>query len=403
MRSVQRLRIFLCIDFYLGPTGGTERQVYLLAEGLAAQGHDVRLFVLRHSEYTRTSSDFPCPIECLGVHSMASIRTLRRMVQFRARIRSDQPHAVHAFFNDSAMLLPLFAKTLETRVFTSRRDMGFWYTPAKLRVLAFANRRVDGIICNAHAVAAEAKRRERLPDNKLVVIHNACPAPTHLGQRGTDTAPADRDQTGPRICLIANLRPIKRIEDLIEAAAALRKEVPGAQVRIVGGVGDVRYAERLEAKVHAAGLSSFVQFLPLTDRPWDIIESSDIGVLTSESEGLSNTIMEYMAGGLPVLCSAVGGNPELVRHGVEGYLFAPGDVDELSRYLGQLAKNAALRAEMGRRAKERVSHFSIDRMIRAHCDSYTGTTGANDHDPAGVAPKDENRSHGYTRMDTDVS
>jgi L-malate glycosyltransferase len=372
---VERLRIFLCIDSYLGPTGGTERQVYLLAEGLVAKGHDVRLFVLRHSEYTRTSRDFPCSIECLEVHSMVSVRTLRRMVEFRARVRAEQPHAVHAFFNDSAQLMPLFAKIPGTRVFTSRRDMGFWYTAPKLRVLAVANRRVDGIICNSYAVAAEVRRREHFPGGKLIVIHNACPTPTHLGRRITDPAAVQRGDPGPRVCLIANLRPIKRIEDLIAAAAAVRKEVPAVQIRIVGDVGDDGYAEQLKAGVRSADLSTTIHFLPPTARPIEIIESSDIGVLTSQSEGFSNTLMEYMAGGLPVICSAVGGNPELVRHGIDGFVFEPGNVDELSRYMLLLARDAELRAEFGHRGMERVREFSMERMIQAHCEVYAGNFG----------------------------
>lgn len=376
------LRIFLLIDFYLGPVAGTERQLHLLARGLVDRGHTVRLFVLRHTAFTRSGAEFPCPIECLEIGSMASLDTARKMWAFRRRVQRERPDVVHAFFNDSAILAPLACRTATTRVLTSRRDMGYWYTPRLLMALAVANRRAARIICNAHAVAAEVRRRERVRDDQLVVIHNACPPATAApgdGSRESNTIPGSavdadsRVESEVRVGLVANLRPVKRIEDLLQAAAIARREVAGLRVVVAGAASDPEYATTLQQLAASLGLSDVVQFLPSTDRPLDLMRQCDIGVLTSESEGLSNTLMEYMSCGLPVVCSDVGGNPELVTHGRQGFLYSAGNFQALAGHLVELASRTELRQEMGRRGLERMTEFSPTRMVDAQVEVYRGT------------------------------
>jgi GNAT superfamily N-acetyltransferase len=164
------MRIDYLADAYTGPAAGTEKQLLLLIRGMVERGHDVRLFVLRHTPYTRSVDDFPCPIESLEVGSMASVEALRRMMRFRSKVRRDRTDVVHAYFSDVAILAPLFLKTEFDRVFTSRRDMGFWYDRKVLAALRLANRRVDGIICNSRAVADQVGKREGAPAERLSII-----------------------------------------------------------------------------------------------------------------------------------------------------------------------------------------------------------------------------------------
>lgn len=376
------LSIYLLIDFYLGPVAGTERQLYLLARGLVERGHAVRLFVLRHTAFTRGGEDFPCPIECLDVGSMLSLDTAGKMRSFRRRIQRERPDVVHAFFNDSAILAPLACRTQSTRVLTSRRDMGYWYTPKLLMALAIANRRAARIVCNAHAVAAEVRLRERAREDQLVVIHNACP-PAHatpMDEGGEPAKPPSpvpdaipRAQGEVWVGLVANLRPVKRIEDLLQAAAIARREVAGLRIVVAGAASDRDYAATLRQLAGSLELSNAVHFLPSTNRPLDLMRQCDIGVLTSESEGLSNTLMEYMSCGLPVVCSNVGGNPELVTHGRHGFLYPAGDFRALAGHLVKLASDTGLRREMGAHGVERMAEFSPDRMVDAQVEVYRAT------------------------------
>ena len=101
--------------------------------------------------------------------------------------------------------------------------------------------------------------------------------------------------------------------------------------------------------------------------PLPLIRHCDIGVLTSESEGLSNSIMEYMACGLPVVCTDVGGNPELVRHGENGYLFPAGDVTATHHAPHRPVQDRGQAHSDGRDGKQRASGFSLEVDCRQLC------------------------------------
>ena len=107
---------------------------------------------------------------------------------------------------------------------------------------------------------------------------------------------------------------------------------------------------------------------------------SDVGVLMTNprlaNEGLSNSIMEYMAVGLPVVCGDGGGNPELVRDGVTGLIVPPGDADALADRLVRLRSDPALRAAMGDVGRARIlSDFSVERMVRGMLRVYAEALG----------------------------
>ena len=90
----------------------------------------------------------------------------------------------------------------------------------------------------------------------------------------------------------------------------------------------------------------------------------DVFVLPSISEGMSNTLIEAMACGLPVLATQVGGNPEVVGDEHSSWLFAPGDIDGLVQRLESLARSVNLCRSLGTAARQRaISMFSLERMV----------------------------------------
>jgi len=97
----------------------------------------------------------------------------------------------------------------------------------------------------------------------------------------------------------------------------------------------------------------------------------DAFALTSISEGMSNTLLEAMATGLPVVATAVGGNPEVVVEDASGWLFRPGDAEALSSRLTFLASQADMRRRFGDAARERViARFSLARMLDEYSQLY---------------------------------
>ena len=371
---MKSLCIYYVIDAYTGPTAGTEKQLLMLINGMVGHGHKVQLLVLRHTDYTRTVTNFPCPIESLDIRRIASLRTLCRMIQFRVRLRRERPDVVHAFFNDSAILIPLFCKLRHIRVFTSRRDMGFWHTTGRLLILRLANTFAYGIICNSHAVARMTREKEGVPWRKLSVVYNGIEDEDSIDARKMlihaehpDFLP---EEGSINICLVANLRPIKRVEDLVHAAARVVNRVPRCRFWIVGASREDDYSRSLKQLVTRLDLEENVRFLGESWHPIQIMRRCDIGVLTSESEGLSNTLLEYLREGLAIVCSAVGGNTELIEHDKSGFLYPSGDVNALSTLLVSLCGDTALRARLAMEARIQAGRFSMGSSLESYLRIY---------------------------------
>lgn len=362
------LKIFYLIDYYYGPSGGTERQLRALVEEMVGAGYDVRLFVLRHTEFTRRENDFPCPIECLNISRIGAVRTISRMLRFRSRVMKERIDVVHAFFNDSAILAPIFCKMRSTLVVTSRRDLGYWHTRASVWLLRIANRWVDCVVCNAQAVADFVNESERPRPAKLRVIYNACLADNRDLAKPDQSS--ENDQT--RICLVANIRPVKRIQDFIAAAEVVRSTDPTATFWVIGDSGDDDYFSKLQHMAARLVEEGALKFLPKAEDPVGLIGECQVGVLTSDSEGLSNSIMEYMACGLAVVASDVGGNSELVEHGETGFLYPVGATEELARRILELCRDPTLAAGMGKNGERRIRQFSRARMGRLYSEVYRG-------------------------------
>lgn len=106
------------------------------------------------------------------------------------------------------------------------------------------------------------------------------------------------------------------------------------------------------------------------------VSAMDICVLSTFTEGISNSVLEYMALGKPVVATSGGGTGELITDRETGFLVRPSDPDELAGMIGLLLDDRNLRDETGLKAKKRIEdYFSMDQMIRKYMDLYNGKTG----------------------------
>jgi len=103
----------------------------------------------------------------------------------------------------------------------------------------------------------------------------------------------------------------------------------------------------------------------------ELLNAMDVFVLTSICEGMSNTVLEAMASGLPAVVTRAGGNPELVEEGRSGWLFPPRDTEALERHLLRMIDDGELRQRVGEAARARAcEHFSLEGMVQRYRDLY---------------------------------
>lgn len=177
-------------------------------------------------------------------------------------------------------------------------------------------------------------------------------------------ATLDRNPTegGPRFVFVGRLVPEKGLETLIDAFADLLALHPDARLRIVG-TGPL--LDALAQQAARNGIAARIEFAGHREDVETLLAEADFGVLPSHIEGLSNTLLECMAAGLPMLASRVSGSEDLVRDDVNGWLFEPGDRGGLARALLAAARlPASARDAMGQRARDSVErHAGLDSVI----------------------------------------
>jgi sugar transferase (PEP-CTERM/EpsH1 system associated) len=175
---------------------------------------------------------------------------------------------------------------------------------------------------------------------------------------------------------VARLQAVKDQQALLRAVALLLDRQPqlrdNLRLRLVG---DGPERQTLEALAVELGIADVTTMPGFSDDVPGVLRSFDVFVLPSLNEGISNTILEAMACGLPVVATNVGGNPELVQDGVTGSLIPVGDPATLSAQLERYATDPALLRSYGTAARHRVEQqFSIPTMLANYAELYRDMT-----------------------------
>ncbi|MEP6977906.1 MAG: glycosyltransferase family 4 protein [Thermoleophilia bacterium] len=160
---------------------------------------------------------------------------------------------------------------------------------------------------------------------------------------------------------IGRMTEIKRTDDVLLAFKSLRERGIDARLCLVGDGPDRDHVER---RAHELGVMRETLFLGYQEQVASFFSAFDVFILPSANEGTPVTAIEALAAGKPVVATRVGGIPDVVRDGEDGFLVAPGDVDALADRLAQLATDEKLRERMGESARARVrERYSVERMV----------------------------------------
>jgi len=247
-----------------------------------------------------------------------------------------------------------------------------------LRRLAF--QLADCVLSVSHKLRDLHAHRTGFPAGKITVIHNGVDR-QRFSPDGSARARVRRqwglDDDEFCIGCVGNLIPVKDQMTLLQAMDGFAQSGRPWRLAIVG---DGPELPNLAAFVKSrAAWRDRVLFLGRSSHIPELLNAMDVYVLPSLTEGISNSLLEAMATGLPVVVSATGGNPEVVLEGESGLFFPVGDVPHLTECLLKLDANRDLCVRLGEQALRRVrEEFSIDSMVRKYEDVYEslGSAGA---------------------------
>jgi len=358
------INIAYVIDTIESPTGGTEKQLLLMLEHLDRTKFSPVLCVLHSSEWLEKYFDL-CPMHALNITSYRHLTTIGRFWHFVRFLKSRDIDIVHTFFKEGMRIGITAAKLAGVqRIISVRRSQGYWMTPFDLKVTKILNRWVDLIISNSSNTKTWVSEVEGVSVDKIDVIHNgidlnpfiSIPGNIRYQYRNSLSIP----ENAPVVGIVANLRPVKAIDVFIRAAQLIRKAIPAAHFVIVGD-GDLE--EGLKQLAADLGVSDYVHFLGRRHDIPQILSTLDIGVLSSTSESFSNTIVEYMAAGLPVVCTDVGGAREAVEDGENGFVAPVGDYKNMSEKIINIFLNDRTKSLGKESRRKALVFFSLESMM----------------------------------------
>jgi glycosyltransferase involved in cell wall biosynthesis len=270
---------------------------------------------------------------------------LARFVRHLQSLQVDIVHT-HDFYSNVFGMLGATIAGVRVRIASKRETLGL-----RSRAQDFVERNV---YCLAHRIVANASSvrdhliRNGVPARKIVTIHNGVdPARVQVpaGWGRSDACERLQLQPGRRyVSILASLRPVKDHAMLLRAARTVADEITDVCF-VLAGEGALR--EELGRQAQALGIAEQVRFIGHCERPADLLALSEVCVLSSQAEGFSNAILEYMAAGRAVVATDVGGAREAVRDSETGYLVPAGDSAEMADRLMRLLIEPGLARAMG--------------------------------------------------------
>jgi glycosyltransferase involved in cell wall biosynthesis len=344
--------------------GGTERQVANLALGIDLRQFDLHLACLcRIGELLEELKPLRVPRPEFRIGSLYSPRTLWQGIRLAHYLRRNVIQIVHSYgFYPNVFTVPVARLAGASIVVASIRDTGDLLTPMQTRLQKLVCRLADCVLVNADAIRDSLIEQGYAP-SKIVVIRNGI-ALSNFARRARNVAlrrELEIPASARLVAVFSRLNPMKGVEYFIDAAAILAQRF--ADVRfLVAGDGASR--GDLEDRARRLGLGSRIVFTGFRSDVRELLSEAAISVLPSLSEGTSNTLLESMAAGIPVIATQVGGNPEVIEDGVSGLLVPPRDSSAIAAAVSRLLSDEKLASQLGQAGMRRVSDlFSLSGSI----------------------------------------
>ena len=360
--------VLLIVDGFPRSLGGGERVVLRLAALLPDYGFRVSVLTFSidpHSSFQPKTS--PCPLYLLPLTKTYNLEAWRGALALRSLIQSEHIGIVQTFFESSDLWAGLVTRLFtKAKLIWSRRDMGI----LRGRKHATAYRLLRRLPHSVHAVSEQVRSHvvqvDGVPPERTLTIHNG------LDLNGFEPATDGRRESENLIVLtIGNIRHVKGHDVFVRAAALVHEKLPRVTFHVAGDVLEASFFAELQALVASLGLRNTVHFLGGVSDLALQLRTAALFVLPSRSEGFSNSLIEAMACGLPVVATDVGGNAEAVAHNETGVIVPPDNPEALAAAMLDLLSASEKRRHMGNLSRRRAETlFSAGAMMRKIVTSY---------------------------------
>jgi glycosyltransferase involved in cell wall biosynthesis len=345
--------------------GGLEKMLASIVLSLDKSKYDVQVWCLARGGYIAQA--LIAQGISLRLLNMDSYYCPLQIVALARLMKKEQFHIIHThgyFASTFGRFAAIMAgiPVVITHVHSTYYDYG----KRNLLIERFLSYFTDMIICISQAVETFVTVNERISKKKTCLIYNAVVPPDHLLNdhlRKQMRASLGLDAEAIVIAVVASLTANKGHGILLTAFEEAFRNHPSIRLLVVG---DGPLRDQFETATRQLMIDQAVVFTGIRQDVFALLQTSDIFVLPSQyREGLGVALIEAMAVGLPVIGTDLGGIPEVIEDGENGFLVSPGSSKQLAEALKKLVNDQALRTGMGRRGRQMYEEkFTLPRMIQ---------------------------------------
>ncbi len=310
----------------------------------------------------------------LDIRKIYGFKALRRMIYIYRVIKNENIEIIVTYHNSSDIFGALIGKLAGVPVIiSSRRDMGYNLKKRHVWFYKIVNRLCDQIITVSDEVKRTIVSRDGVSLSKIKTIYNGVDLNAFSNRSNNIFLKKELgiEPDDKVVGIIASIRHIKGHKIFLKSAREVLIKQPHTSFLVVGSIDDMDLYEELKMMIKEYGIEEKVIFTDERSDVSKILSIIDVSVLTSFSEGFSNTLIESMAMERPVVATNVGGNPEAVDNGETGFLVPPGDPEAVANAINILLDDEELSERMGNEARNKVERqFPMERMIRIIEDNF---------------------------------
>ena len=363
------------IDTIKTPSAGTEKQLLMLLENLDRTIFTPHLICLKSSEWLKQST-LPYPVHILEMPSLRFSEFRNGYRSFKQYCQKNNIELIQTYFRDGNIFGTIASHYAKIKyLISSRRNHGggHWHNWKWLFILKQLRRWTTLYISNSENVAEYTIRAEKVSPDKIITIMNSIKfdrfqkISPELRTEIRNELKLNEDEL--LIGLVANWREVKNIPLFLQVADKLKKKYASTKFIVIG----VPPSEtELNNTLNKYNIKNHISFIGPKPDIIPYLSAFDIGILCSKAEGLSNSIIEYMAAGIPSVVSRVGGNPEAIGQNAGGLVFESDSIEDFYEKLEIMITDSKLRAQLGLSAKKFANeNFEYRNIVKKYEDVFT--------------------------------
>ena len=336
--------------------GGTEIATYNIAKHLARRGHEVHVITSLDKGLPREGMEHGFYVHRIFWRKIRFLGIMSFWVKMFWCLKTISPDIVHV--QSIGMGIPGFlAKTFLKKPFVVYGRGSEVYLPSTFKnvISKLVLKNTESIIALTEDMKSEM---QKLCDRDILVVPNGIDLEKFKNLSRKDIREILKIKDNENIItFVGTLRPVKGVKYLIKAMELIVKKNENAKLMLVG---DGEEREELESLVEEFGLKERVKFVGRVQNEEipQYMAASDVLVLPSLSEGFPVTILEAMASGLSIVATKVGGLPEIVKDGENGFLVEPNNYGQIAEKVILLLEDEELRYKISKNNKERTKRYS---------------------------------------------